>query len=232
MLNCIIIEDQPLAQRMLKRYVDTIAILNLKKVFKDVVKAREYMTKHKIDLIFLDIHLPKMSGMDFLSITPDHPRVILTTAFSEYALESYNYNVVDYLLKPFSYERFNQAILKLRMSLNRENDTHLSDVIIIKSGHEIIQIPASEIISISADSDYTEVRTNDKVYLSSLTLKEWLRKLGADYFCQIHRSSIINVRHFKKLSGNKVTLTYGELSVGRVYKKDFVSCLCNQGGIS
>ncbi len=113
MIRCIIIEDQPPAQRVLKKYIEDMGTLELKATFADALQAMEFLRKESIDLIFLDIHLPKISGMDFLKVAKNAPSVILTTAFSDYALESYEYDVVDYLLKPYSFERFVQAVSKV-----------------------------------------------------------------------------------------------------------------------
>ena len=116
MMRCIIIEDQPPAQRVLKKYITDLGTIELAGTFPDALQAMEFLRKGEIDLIFLDIHLPKISGIDFLKTLVQKPNVILTTAFSDYALESYDYNVVDYLLKPFSFERFIKAVSKVRMS--------------------------------------------------------------------------------------------------------------------
>ncbi|MGB5228874.1 MAG: response regulator, partial [Eudoraea sp.] len=112
-MNCIIIEDQPPAQRILKKFIEDIGSLQLKGVFSDAIQAMEFLKTNSVDLMFLDIHLPKISGIDFLRTMPNPPFVILTTAFSDYALESYDLNVVDYLLKPFSFQRFVKAVSKI-----------------------------------------------------------------------------------------------------------------------
>lgn len=225
MVSCIVIEDQPLAQGMLKKYIAQIERLRLKAVFPDVIRASEFLDSEMVDLIFLDIHLPKMSGLDFLRSRPNHPKVILTTAFPEYALESYHFNVVDYLLKPFTYERFLQAINKLESVLQIEQEKMVPQphTVILKSGHDFIQIPSSHIIYIKSDADYTEVITHDKTYLSKESLKKWLKKLNDEHFCQIHKSYIINMQHLKRFSGRNVYLTNVTLPTGRVYKKDFMA---------
>ena len=113
MKNCIIIEDQLPAQRILKKYIEDIGTLNLLATFSDAIKAIDFIKDHKVELIFLDIHLPKLSGIDFLKTLIDPPKIILTTAFPNYALESYEFDVVDYLLKPFSFQRFIKAVSKV-----------------------------------------------------------------------------------------------------------------------
>ncbi|MDO5971054.1 LytTR family DNA-binding domain-containing protein [Flavivirga aquimarina] len=220
MLNCIIIEDQPPAQRILQKYISEVEILSLKGTFPDAIKAKYFMDMEPVDIIFLDIHLPKMSGIDFLKSVPNHPKVILTTAFSEYALESYAFNVVDYLLKPISYERFLQAISKLKLNINETPEG--SETIILKSGYEHIRLLTSEVIYIKSDSYYTEVTTLEKTYISNDSLKQWLEKLDNNYFCQVHKSYLINIQHLIKVSGNIIHLTNTSLPLGRAFKKYFM----------
>ncbi|WP_064965924.1 LytR/AlgR family response regulator transcription factor [Tenacibaculum ovolyticum] len=223
MFNCIIIEDQPPAQRILKRYISTTESIILKETFTDALKAKDYLKKEKIDLIFLDIHLPKISGIDFLKSMPNHPKVILTTAFSDYALESYQFNVIDYLLKPISQERFLQAISKLHILETKEHLNIPLETIIIKSGHELIKLKTSDIIYIKADSDYTEIMTEFKKHLSKESLKHWLDKLDETSFCQVHRSYLLNINYLVKISGNIIHLKTGTIPLGRAYKKKFVT---------
>ncbi|MEO9511003.1 MAG: LytTR family DNA-binding domain-containing protein [Flavobacteriaceae bacterium] len=222
MLNCIIIEDQPPAQRILKKYISAVDFMNLKEIFTDAIKALDYLKAESVDLIFLDIHLPKISGIEFLKSMPDHPRVILTTAFSDYALESYQFNVVDYLLKPISQKRFLQAISKLKVSLKEGSGKSIQETIVIKSGHELIQLKVSNILFIKADSDYTEIATDYKTYLSKESLRHWLGILDNARFCQVHRSYMINIDHLQKVSGNTIHLRHTILPLGRAFKKHFI----------
>ncbi|WP_103866188.1 MULTISPECIES: LytR/AlgR family response regulator transcription factor [Aquimarina] len=229
MLHCIIIEDQPPAQRILKKYISDTDTLTLKETFADTIKATAYLKENQIDVIFLDIHLPKVSGIDFLKSTPNHPNVILTTAFSDYALESYQYNVIDYLLKPISYERFLQAISKLQVLQKEKKPKDLLETIYIKSGYELIKLKASDIIHIKSDADYTEIITAQKTHISKNSLKHWLEKLDSNYFCQVHKSYLINIQYLVKVSGNTVYLTNTVIPIGRAYKKYFMTHYLNDG---
>ena len=134
MINCIVIEDQLPAQRILKKFIEDVGSLHLVGVYSNAILAIDTLKSSEIDLIFLDIHLPKLSGIDFLKSISNPPKVILTTAFSEYALESYELAVVDYLLKPFSFQRFIKAVSKVTES--RTHPTNLNSDIFIKSGYE------------------------------------------------------------------------------------------------
>ena len=144
--SCIIIEDQAPAQRILQKYIKDVGTLDLKGTFSDAVDAIVFLQNNIVDLIFLDIHLPKISGMDFLKTFQNPPQVILTTAFSEYALESYEFNVVDYLLKPYSFQRFIQAIsksvslMKPNLEVAQEKTSVNEDHFFIKIGHDLVKI--------------------------------------------------------------------------------------------
>jgi DNA-binding LytR/AlgR family response regulator len=225
MLACIIIEDQPPAQRILKKYISNSDNLILKETFSNPLEAKTYLQKEKIDLIFLDIHLPKMSGLEFLKSVENHPKVILTTAYGEYALESYEYNVIDYLLKPFSYERFLKSIQKVN-GLDNKNEflkNNNSNILYIKTGYEVLKIDSNEIYYIKSDGDYTEIFTETKKILTSDSLKNWLEKLKSN-FCQVHKSYIINENHFNKLLKNQLYLNNDiVIPIGRAYKKNFVT---------
>lgn len=234
-MRCIIIEDQPPAQRILKKYIEDMGALELRGVFSDAIQAMEFIGKEPIDLMFLDIHLPKISGIDFLKSMQNPPKVILTTAFPDYALESYEFNVVDYLLKPFSFQRFVKAVSKVSLkAITPQGDTvavstkeHPKEIY-IKSGYEHIKVVIADIIHIESDADYTEIIIEHKKHLSSESLKFWEDTLPSEQFFRIHRSHIINTEKIEKLVGNQVYLLNGSiLPIGRAYKDEFVKRILN-----
>ncbi len=228
-MNCIIVEDQLPAQRILKKYIEDMGTLTLKGTFSDALQAMEFLKSESVDLLFLDIHLPKISGIDFLKTMPHPPQVIFTTAFPDYALEGYELDVVDYLLKPFSFQRFVKAVSKvpLKGQPAQPAATHASaqpkeQEIFIKSGYEHIRIAIHDIVYIKSDADYTEIHLQEKKYLSSEPLRFWEEKLDSQQFVRIHKSYIINASKIEKIMGNQVYL--GEkttLPVGRAYKDGF-----------
>ncbi|MGB5434535.1 MAG: LytTR family DNA-binding domain-containing protein [Maribacter sp.] len=230
MIRCIIIEDQPPAQRVLKKYIADIGNMDLKGTFADALKAIDFLKTETVDLIFLDIHLPKISGIDFLKSRSLHPKVILTTAFSDYALESYEYDVVDYLLKPFSFERFVQAVSKVpppkseHLQIGNSSIGETSpNIIFIKSGYEHIKIDISDIIFIHSDADYTEVHTDLNKHLSQEPLRFWEDYLDSKRFIRIHKSYIINTLKIDKIIGNRVHLDKKTaIPIGRAYKENFM----------
>lgn len=227
-MKCIVIEDQPPAQRLLKRYIDDVEQLQLTGIFSDAIKALDFLKTNDVELIFLDIHLPKISGLDFLRSLNKQPQVILTTAFADYALESYEFNVVDYLLKPYSFQRFIKAVAKVesKQKEGSSEEGHLvpDPHIYIKSGHEFIKVSIQDIVYINSDTDYTEVKTGRRKILSSDSLKYWSETLPPQKFARIHRSYILNTEMIDKVSGNQIFLKNGEvLPVGRAYKEAFFS---------
>ncbi|MBU2951448.1 LytTR family DNA-binding domain-containing protein [Tamlana agarivorans] len=221
MITCIIIEDQPPAQRILKKYISDVDFLTLKGVFSDAIQAIDFLKTEDIDLMFLDIHLPKISGIEFLKSSKNVSQVILTTAFSEYALESYELNVVDYLLKPFSFQRFFQAVSKVT-SIKPGTPSEEQKEIFIKSGYEHIKIIIDDILFIESDSDYTEIITTNKKYLSHEPLRHWAEVLPQNQFYRIHKSYILNIQKIEKLVSNLVHLQGDfKIPMGRAYKDNF-----------
>lgn len=228
MIRCIIIEDQPPAQRVLKKFIADIGNIELAATFTDALQAMDFLRTEAVDLIFLDIHLPKISGIDFLKTLKQKPPVILTTAFSNYALESYEYDVVDYLLKPFSFERFVQAVSKVPLPIAKQPREQgaialNAEVIFIKSGYEHIRINVADILYIRSDADYTEIFMEDRKYLSQEPLRYWEEHLDQKKFVRIHRSFLINTSKIEKIIGNRVYLIQNTtLPVGRAYKESFM----------
>lgn len=228
--KCIIIEDQPPAQRILTRYIDDVPELELVGTFTDPVAGLAFLRQQPVQLIFLDIHLPKLSGMDLLRILPYQPKVILTTAFSEYALEGYEYDVVDYLLKPISFERFLKAVSRVIYPAEgnappaaepADGTTGAAQPIFVKSDRTIIRIEPRRIISIQAEDDFTRLITTEKNYFLSYTLKYWLDVLPTQQFCRIHKSHIINLAFVEKIEGNRVFTPQGALPIGRSFREAF-----------
>lgn len=226
-MNCIIIEDQPPAQRILKKYITDIGTLTLKATFSNAIEAMEFLKTEAVDLIFLDIHLPKISGIDFLKMMQNPPHIILTTAFSDYALESYEFSVVDYLLKPFSFQRFVKAVAKVPSKIE-ENPSQSYDNqrenIFIKSGYELIKITINDILFIKSDADYTEIIIDNKKHLSSEPLRYWEENLNDKQFVRVHKSYIVNTSKIEKIVGNQLYLSNKILvPIGRAYKELFIN---------
>lgn len=193
-------------------------------IFSDPVKALGYLQENTVDIIFLDINLPKLSGIDLLKTLSSKPQVILTTAYSYYALDGYELDVVDFLLKPFSFERFLKAIGKLewnsRDKLQKSLPTRRE--YFIKVGYDHIRINFEDIIYLGADGDYCEIVIPGKKYVSSEPLKRWIEILDGEIFFRIHKSYIINLRKIVKVTGTSVFLQDKvEIPIGRNFKEGF-----------
>jgi len=223
-MKCIIIEDQPPAQRVLKKYIEDYDSLELVGTFGDAIQALEFLKSNAVDLMFLDIHLPKLSGIDFLKTLQNPPSVILTTAYPDFALESYELDVVDYLLKPFSFSRFVKAVSKVpAKSLDPAQDDPKDHSIFIKSGYEHIKINLRDIQFIKADNDYTEIILKDKKYLSSESLKYWLDTIGGQTMIRVHKSYIVNIENIKKVSSTSIKVDHADdIPIGRAFKDEVI----------
>ncbi|MCG8577198.1 MAG: LytTR family DNA-binding domain-containing protein [Flavobacteriales bacterium] len=223
MIKCIIVEDQPPAQRILQKYVADTEGLQLEATFSDPVEAVSFLKSEIIDLVFLDVHLPKISGIDFLKILQDPPQIILTTAFEDYALQAYELDVVDYLLKPFSYSRFFKSIEKIKKQhANGTKPKEDTNYVFVKDGHNYLNIQIEDIVYIKAEGDYTAVHKTDERLLVSYSMKYWENRLADQSFFRIHKSFLINVHKVEKISGNVVMMSNGiEVPIGRTYKDAF-----------
>lgn len=231
-MRCIIVEDQPPAQRILKKYIQDFGKLELIGTFSSPVEAAAFIRQESVDLMFLDIHLPHFSGMELLNILPSRPALILTTAYSEYALEGFNQDAVDYLLKPFSFDRFVQAVSKVPdPSLRKRGEKESARTeIFIKSGHDYLKIRIADILYIHSDSDYTEIWTARQRLLSSEPLKYWRDTLKDNRFTQTHKSYLVNPQAIEKVSGNEIYMTDGHrVPIGRAYKEGFMKEFVGKG---
>lgn len=230
MISCIIIEDQLPARKILKKYIRNTAVLELKGVFSSALVALEYLKENPVELLFLDIHLPKLSGIDFLNLINIKPFVILTTAFPDYAVKSYELDIVDYLLKPFSFERFLKAVLKVERLMKNpdtQNTQKKPESILVKVGYDFVKIPHNELSYIKADGDYTQIFSKGKKYHTSNPLRHWKNILPGEQFIQVHRSYIVNIDDVKKISTSSIMINNTLIPVGRNYKKEFQSIYLN-----
>ena len=228
-VNCIIIEDQLPAQEILKSYIDQAVELKLQATFTNAIEAGSWLKQNSTDLIFLDIHLPKVTGLEFLEMMTVKPKVILTTAYTEYALEGFELDVVDYLVKPFSFDRFNRALGKLNLTepgdRSTTSDPGEEDFVFVKDGHEILKIFYHDILYLKASGDFVEVVIKDRKHLISSTMKYWEELLPNKGFYRIHKSYIVNLKKIDKISGNQVILPNQAIPIGRSYQQAFLKKL-------
>jgi two-component system LytT family response regulator len=220
-LRCIIIEDEPLAAKVLADYVAQVPFLELKGTFKDAILATEYLRENSVDLMFLDIHLPKLKGMAFLKTLADPPAVIITTAYHQYAVEGFELNVTDYLLKPFEFERFLVAVNKVNTGKKetvQEEKTTGKDFIFLNVQKKKVKILFSEILYIESQREYIRIVTTKKAYLSKMGTQEIEDLLPPTLFKRIHRSFIIAVNKIESFTAEEVEVNGVSIPVGRAYK--------------
>ena len=195
-IKCIIIEDEPLAVKVLKDYIAEVPFLDLQGSFKDAILATDYLRNHSVDLLFLDIHLPKLKGMAFLKMLSHPPAVIITTAYHQYAVEGFDLNVTDYLLKPIEFERFLVAVTKVKTTTPTLHSptiesSEIKDFIFLNVQKKKVKVLFSELVYIESQREYVKVVTTKKEYLSKMSTHEIEALLPAQRFKRIHRSFIV-----------------------------------------
>jgi len=221
-LKCIIVEDEPLATKILSDYISQVPFLELQGTFKDAILATDYLREHHPDLIFLDIHLPKLKGMAFLKTLAHPPEVIITTAYHQYAVEGFNLNVTDYLLKPFEFERFLTAVTKVRTAQHEKKKPveaeEIKDHLFLNVQKKKVKILFSEIIYIESQQEYIKMVTTKKVYFSKVTTSEMEAILPANLFKRIHRSYIVSIQKIDSYNSEMVEVNGISIPIGRSYR--------------
>ena len=225
----IIIDDEPLARNVIKEYAKKISTLNIIGECEDAICAHQILQTKKADIIFLDINMPKLSGIEFLKNLKNPPLVIFTTAYSEYAMEGYELNIIDYLKKPFSFERFCKAYFRAEeMYLLKQSATNndviekQSDFIFIKSDKKSIKVNISNIMYIEGLGDYIKIFLNDKKLVTNLSMKKIENLLPTTQFYRIHKSYIIAIDKVESIEGNMVKINNTRLPIGNSYRQDFM----------
>ncbi len=229
MIKCIIVEDEILAQQVIQNHLEKIPQLELVAICQNAVEARKVLENNEVDLIFLDLQLPGMTGLHFLKSFPDPPFVIITTAYAEYALESYEFNVIDYLLKPISFERFSKAISKLLggrlLSQPTPEKENWGDHSFIKSGSKFFKVNFSEILYVQGMRDYVRIHTKDYQLISHQTMNDLETMLPSKQFIRIHKSYIAAISHIRIIYGNSVEIDSITLPIGNNYKEDVMAMI-------
>ncbi len=219
-MNCIIIDDEQHAINVIEAYCKKISYINVLGTFHDPLEAVMLLKTEKIDVVFLDINMRSISGIDFMKAYPIK-HVILTTAFSTYAIESYELGVLDYLLKPIAFDRFLKALEKIP----HEKQPVEEDFFYVKTDRDkLVKLTFSEIKFIEGLKNYVSIQTKKDKLITLLTMKELLKNLPASKFIQVHKSFIINLDFFESLSGNRIKLIDDdvEIPIGNAFKNDFM----------
>lgn len=231
-MKCIIVDDEPLAIEILESYVSKIDQLEIAGTFRNAVSAFAFLQQNTIDLIFLDIQMPKLSGIDFLRTLKNPPKVILTTAFRDYALDGFELEVVDYLLKPIPFERFLKAVAKVLhqpavpvAAASKPETASADSFVYFKVDKKMIKTRMTDILFIESIKDYVKVKTADKEIITQQKISYLEESLPSELFLRIHRSFIVNVERIDAYSATDVEIGKHFVPIGRNYKNDVMKIL-------
>ena len=224
-IRCLIVDDEPLARSIIAQYASKLPYLAIVGNCEDAVEASEFLRHTDIDLVFLDINMPGIDGMTFAKTLDNSTQVIFTTAYPEYAVEGFNINAVDYLLKPIRFERFQQAVNKAREKLGGSPDD--SDFIMVKVDRLQHKVHLRDIYYIEGYGDFVKIHLTDSVLVGSGSLKFWAEKLAGETFLRIHKSFIINLHIIQSLESDKLITPVGHVPIGNKYKKILNEALGN-----
>src|SRR6185503_13922736 len=220
-IRCIIVDDEPVARKIIREFVEQVSFLELAGEFETAMKAAVFITNEKTDLVFLDIEMPKLSGLEWLKKSAVKQMVILTTAFPKYALEGYELDIVDYLLKPISFNRFLKAVQKAKeLSELRDanNGQSMPSWLFVRTEKRIEKIEVEDILYIESTGNYVSIFTASKKIIAYLTLKGLEAQLPAGKFIKIHQSFIVSISKISAIEGNQVKIAGTALPIGRNYR--------------
>lgn len=225
-ITCLIVEDEPPAMQLMEDYIKKLPMLVLKGKCYDALEALDFLKNNQVDVIFLDINLPALSGLELAGLIPPEQRIIFTTAYGEHALDSFAFHVVDYILKPISFKRFLLAIQKLQMHISPQvisqepAASRNNDILFIKTGRKLVHVKFSEIRYIEANKEYLCINTFDQKYWVYKRMKAMATSLP-DHFIRIHNSFIINIQYLEKTDMQTVFIADIELPISNTYKEQF-----------
>lgn len=212
--QALVVDDEPIARQILEQYLKDDGRISLAGTCKNALEANQWLQQNKADVLFLDINMPKLSGLEFLKTLPHPPKVIFTTAYREYAVEGFELAAVDYLVKPFSLPRFMQAVSRIMET----STTEAAAFFFIKVDGRTVKIQYDDILYVESLSEYIRIHTTDKTFTLLTSLRSWSEKLPADRFLQIHRSYLVAIDKIEAVEGNQVLIQAKQIPVSRSYK--------------
>ncbi len=224
-INCIAIEDEPLALKKIKAYIQQINYLNLLHDFNNAVDAIGFLKENPVDLIFLDIRMKKLSGIQFLEALHINAKIIITSAYDEYALKGYELNVTDYLLKPFTFERFLSSVDKVYHQLKTTERDKTNEYIFVKTEYRIEKIEIKQILYIQGMKDYLQIHTIDKKIMTLQTFKHLLETLPPNDFQRVHNSYIVSISRIESIERNRIRIGKTLIPISDSYKDNFYRLL-------
>lgn len=228
-IQCMVVEDEPLAQNVLKKYIAEHPSLQLAAICEDALDAQLKLNQIQIGLIFLDINLPRLSGINFLKTLPRHPAVIFTTAYPEFAVEGFELDAVDYLIKPFSFERFLKAVNKV-MAIKKDatNEQPTDESIFLKADKKVFRILIEDIMDLEALGDYVKVSTPRSQHMVNSSLKDLLAELPKEKFIRVHKSFAIAKNKISFLEGNYIRIGDKDIPIGATYREEVYTIISSK----
>jgi len=222
MIKCVAVDDEPLALSVIKTYLQKIPSIELVQTFTDPFSAQSYLAKEKVDLIFMDIQMPQLDGILLYKSIPHPPAVIFTTAFSQYAIEGFNVDAIDYLLKPFDFNRFSKAVKKAEEYVSYKSAS-VGQFIFLRSEYQLVKIDLHQVLYFEALDDYIKVITTQSTrpILSLMSMKSLLEKLPAVDFIRVHRSYIVPIKKIEHVRNKKIKIKDKLIPVGESYSEAF-----------
>jgi DNA-binding LytR/AlgR family response regulator len=231
-VNCLIVDDEPIAREIIQTYCSHFPALNVVASCGNALEAKAEFQKHQIDILFLDINMPVLNGISFLKTIKNKPQVIFTTAYKEYALDAFDLSAIDYLLKPFSLERFivavDKALERLQPNsspINENTESKTEDYLFIKTDGRIYKILHSDLLFAEANGNYTKIVTTQGTILPGMTFSSFEELLPKSIFLRVHRSFIINKSKISHIEGNRVFIDKNEIPIGSNYREGFLKAL-------
>jgi DNA-binding LytR/AlgR family response regulator len=227
-MTCIIIEDEIPAQKIIKNYLNKLPNMELKGTFNAAIEANAFLNTQTVDVVFLDINLPDISGIDFIKTITNPPQIIMTTAYPDYAVSSFELDtIVDYLVKPFSFDRFLKAVNKAKVRVKPKNsfEENTKEILFLNVDKTLHKIIINDILYVESDRNYVTVVTKNKKLSYIESLKNWKEKLPENQFLQVHKSYIINKNYVDKISGNEIYVYANRLPIGRTFKQELLKQL-------
>jgi two-component system LytT family response regulator len=220
MMTCIAIDDEPKALEVIERYCQKTGLASLKATFREPLKAIEFLNREKVDLIFLDINMPDISGIQLLQTLSPRPLIIFTTAYSQYAVESYELNALDYLLKPVTFERFLMAINKAAAALSSKNTTGPDEdaAVFIKSGPQTHRVKVSEILYLEKNGNYITVHRKDGNILIRENMGDIFDLVPTADFIRVHKSYVVGIRHISMIEVHQLIVNGEKIPIGSTYR--------------
>ena len=230
-MNCIAVDDEPLALDIIENYVSKHPDLTLIARCNNAAEASEVLKNRSVDLMFLDIQMPEISGLSFIKSLETKPLFIFTTAFPDYAIEGFELDAIDYLLKPIAFDRFEKGVEKAKEYFRFKSSDDVAETnmeneyIFVKANQKLIKLSYSDIYYVEAFADYVKIFLEDKKIVTLQTMKNMEKKLPAEHFSRVHRSYIVNRNHVKSFSGSKIEVNEVSIPIGKNYKDPFLALM-------